>query len=98
MGKLQLKSKETAKEPAVKTNRYHLIVKDEVVLSTNHKEELLNELFSYQAKDEPQIFLTDDKLKTTTLYSKDRYQKNYRITSSDYPPKTMQQSVPVQTS
>ena len=74
------------KEVAKTTNakKFQVFAGTELKAESNKHEDALNEVAELQKNNVAEIKLVNHVAKVSHLYSKGRYDKNYRITSTDY--------------
>lgn len=69
---------------SLKQKRFAVLKLQEEALSTNSREEALKKIDRLQQENVEKIYLRDDQEKQTQVWTKERYDKNYKITSAPY--------------
>ena len=67
-----------------KAKKFQVFVGTELKAESNNHEEALNEVSELQKENVAEIKLVNHVAKVSHLYTKGRYDKNYRITGTDY--------------
>ena len=70
--------------PTAKAKKFQVFVGTELKAESNNHEEALKEVSELQKANVSEIKLVNHVAKVTHVYSKGRYDKNYRITGADY--------------
>lgn len=68
----------------VKAKKVQVFVNNELTFETNKHEEALTKACELQTEKFPNIKLVNHDQKKTLLFTKGRYDKNYRVTSQPY--------------
>ncbi len=73
-----------AQTPQATAKKFQVFVGTELKAESNKHEEALNEVTALQKNNVAEIKLVNHVAKVSHLYTKGRYDKNYRVTSTDY--------------
>lgn len=71
-------------EKQAKAKKFQVFVGTELKAESNNHEEALNEVSELQKENVAEIKLVNHVAKVSHLYTKGRYDKNYRITATEY--------------
>jgi hypothetical protein len=71
-------------ETTAKAKKFQVFVGTELKAESNNHEEALEKVSELQKENLSEIQLVNHVAKVTHVYSKGRYDKNYRITGTDY--------------
>jgi hypothetical protein len=70
--------------PTAKAKKFQVFVGVELKAESNNHEEALTKVSELQKENVSEIKLVNHVAKVSHLYTKGRYDKNYRITGTDY--------------
>ena len=70
--------------PTAKAKKFQVFVGTELKAESNNHEESLKEVSELQKANVSEIKLVNHVAKVTHVYTKGRYDKNYRITGTEY--------------